>query len=104
MANRLVIQGGKKLSGTVTIDGAKNSAVALIPAAIMADSEVVLEGLPNISDVHTLYQIIGELGGNVRYDENQAIIDPSEIVDMPLPNGNVKKTSCFLLFNGSTSW
>ncbi|WP_439443534.1 UDP-N-acetylglucosamine 1-carboxyvinyltransferase [Listeria aquatica] len=91
MANRLVIQGGKKLSGTVTIDGAKNSAVALIPAAIMADSEVVLEGLPNISDVHTLYQIIGELGGNVRYDENQAIIDPSEIVDMPLPNGNVKK-------------
>ncbi|WP_167628778.1 UDP-N-acetylglucosamine 1-carboxyvinyltransferase [Listeria valentina] len=91
MANRLVIQGGKKLSGTVTIDGAKNSAVALIPAAIMADSEVILEGLPNISDVQTLYQIIGELGGSVRYDENQAIIDPSEIVDMPLPNGNVKK-------------
>lgn len=103
MANRLVIEGGKKLSGTVTIDGAKNSAVALIPAAILADSEVTLEGLPNISDVETLYQIVGELGGSVEYNEHKAIIDPSEIVDMPLPSGNVKKITCFVLFNGSTA-
>ncbi|EIA21493.1 UDP-N-acetylglucosamine 1-carboxyvinyltransferase [Listeria fleischmannii] len=91
MENRLVINGGKRLSGKVVVDGAKNSAVALIPAAILADSEVTIEGLPDISDVHTLYDIVSELGGSVKYDSQTAIIDPSAIVDMPLPNGNVKK-------------
>ncbi|WP_088815788.1 MULTISPECIES: UDP-N-acetylglucosamine 1-carboxyvinyltransferase [Listeria] len=91
MENRLVINGGKRLSGKVVVDGAKNSAVALIPAAILADSEVTIEGLPDISDVHTLYDIVSELGGSVKSDSQTAIIDPSTIVDMPLPNGNVKK-------------
>ena len=45
------IQGGKPLQGTITVSGAKNSAVALIPASILADSPVTLEGLPEISDV-----------------------------------------------------
>ncbi|WP_099222538.1 UDP-N-acetylglucosamine 1-carboxyvinyltransferase [Listeria costaricensis] len=91
MSEKLVIHGGRKLAGTISVDGAKNSAVALIPAAILAESEVVLEGLPEISDVFTLYDIIGELGGNVQFDKNKAIIDPSHLTAMPLPNGNVKK-------------
>lgn len=73
------------------VDGAKNSAVALIPAAILAESEVVLEGLPDISDVYTLYDILEELGGSVRYDNKTAIIDPTDMLSMPLPSGNVKK-------------
>ncbi len=91
MTDRLIIQGGKKLSGTLQVDGAKNSAVALIPAAILAESEVVLEGLPDISDVYTLYDILEELGGSVRYDNKTAIIDPTDMLSMPLPSGNVKK-------------
>ncbi|WP_163655075.1 UDP-N-acetylglucosamine 1-carboxyvinyltransferase [Listeria sp. PSOL-1] len=91
MSEKLFINGGRKLSGTISVDGAKNSAVALIPAAILAESEVVIEGLPDILDVHTLYKIIGELGGSVRHDQQKAIIDPSHLVDMPLPSGNVKK-------------
>mgnify|MGYP003352316116 CR=1 FL=1 len=43
---KIIINGGRKLQGEVTISGAKNSAVALIPAAILADSPVVLEGVP----------------------------------------------------------
>lgn len=69
----------------------ENSAVALIPAAILAESEVVLEGLPDISDVYTLYDILEELGGSVRYDNKTAIIDPTDMLSMPLPSGNVKK-------------
>ena len=46
---KLVIRGGKPLTGEITINGAKNSTVALIPAAILADSEVVLEGVPDIA-------------------------------------------------------
>ena len=45
--DKIIINGGKKLSGEVTISGAKNSTVALIPAAILADSPVTLEGIPD---------------------------------------------------------
>ena len=45
------IKGGKRLQGTIKVSGAKNSAVALIPASILADSPVTIEGLPEISDV-----------------------------------------------------
>ena len=55
---KLVIEGNKPLNGEITISGAKNSTVALIPAAILADSPVILEGIPNIQDVHSLIDIL----------------------------------------------
>ena len=85
------IQGGKPLKGTITVSGAKNSAVALIPASILADSPVTLEGLPEISDVVTLQALLEDIGGNVELDGKTMVIDPTEIISMPLPNGNVKK-------------
>ncbi|GAC91057.1 UDP-N-acetylglucosamine 1-carboxyvinyltransferase [Anoxybacillus flavithermus NBRC 109594] len=88
---KLKIVGGDLLQGSVRISGAKNSAVALIPAAILANSPVVIEGLPNISDVHVLGQLIEEIGGAFHFDESEVVIDPSHIVSMPLPNGKVKK-------------
>ena len=88
---KLKIVGGDLLQGSVRISGAKNSAVALIPAAILANSPAVIEGLPNISDVHVLGQLIEEIGGAFHFDENEVVIDPSHIVSMPLPNGKVKK-------------
>ena len=48
---KLMIGGGRPLEGVVTISGAKNSAIALIPAAILPESEVVLDNLPLLSDV-----------------------------------------------------
>lgn len=88
---KLKIVGGDLLQGSVRISGAKNSAVALIPAAILANSPVVIEGLPNISDVHVLGQLIEEIGGAFHFDENEVVIDPSHIISMPLPNGKIKK-------------
>ncbi|MFC5589187.1 UDP-N-acetylglucosamine 1-carboxyvinyltransferase [Sporosarcina soli] len=85
------IKGGKPLQGTIKVSGAKNSAVALIPASILADSPVTIDGLPEISDVLTLQALLEEIGGQVRFDKGKMIIDPSEMVAMPLPNGNVKK-------------
>ncbi|EUJ24135.1 UDP-N-acetylglucosamine 1-carboxyvinyltransferase [Listeria grandensis FSL F6-0971] len=91
MVEKLVIKGGNELSGTLRVDGAKNSAVALIPATILADSDVTIEGLPDISDVHTLYAILEELGGEIHAGPDAVTIDPSNLTDVPLPNGNVKK-------------
>lgn len=97
-----MIEGGHLLNGTVPISGAKNSAVALVPAAILADSEVTIEGLPDISDVYTLGELVGEIGGKVAWGSNQTVsIDPSNMVSMPLPNGKVKKLRASYYFMGA---
>lgn len=88
---KLLIEGGRRLNGTIRVSGAKNSAVALIPATILADSPVTIGGVPNISDVKMLGDLLTEIGGNVTYNEEEMIVDPSRMVDMPLPNGKVKK-------------
>lgn len=85
------ITGKKPLQGTISVSGAKNSAVALVPAAILADSTVTIEGLPEISDVHTLQRLVEKLGGETSFHQGTMVIDPSKIVEMPLPNGDIKK-------------
>ncbi len=61
------IKGGRRLEGTVTISGAKNAAVAIIPAAVLAGETCVLENLPHIQDVESLKEILEELGVSVDY-------------------------------------
>lgn len=85
------ITGGKPLQGTIKVSGAKNSAVALIPASILADSPVTIDGLPEISDVVTLQALLEDIGGKVNFTDGTMTIDPTEMISMPLPNGNVKK-------------
>jgi UDP-N-acetylglucosamine 1-carboxyvinyltransferase len=88
---KIVIEGGNRLNGTIQVGGAKNSAVALIPAAILADSPVTIEQLPDISDVRNLCELLKEIGGKVTFENNTMVIDPREMIPMPLPNGRVKK-------------
>ncbi|WP_426450050.1 UDP-N-acetylglucosamine 1-carboxyvinyltransferase [Paenibacillus sp. S-38] len=88
---KLMIAGGRPLRGTVQISGAKNSAIALIPAAILSESAVTLDNLPVLSDVAIYTELLGELGAGVRWDRDQMIIDSSRLVSKPMPNGNVKK-------------
>jgi UDP-N-acetylglucosamine 1-carboxyvinyltransferase len=85
------INGGNRLKGTVKVSGAKNSAVALIPASILANSSVAIGGIPEISDAWTLKALLEEIGGEVNFEDGQMIIDPSQMQAIPLPNGNVKK-------------
>jgi UDP-N-acetylglucosamine 1-carboxyvinyltransferase len=88
---KLMIDGGRPLQGVVTMSGAKNSAIALIPAAILAESEVVLDNLPFLSDVAVYSEILEELGASVSWSGSQMRIDPSRILSIPMPNGPVKK-------------
>ncbi|MGM0875113.1 MAG: UDP-N-acetylglucosamine 1-carboxyvinyltransferase [Bacillota bacterium] len=88
---KLKVAGGELLKGRVNISGAKNSAVALIPATILAESPVTIEGLPNISDVNILGDLLEEIGGKVVLKNNEMMVDPSSMISMPLPNGKVKK-------------
>lgn len=98
---KILIEGGHALKGKVRINGAKNSAVALLPAALLADSHVMIEGLPNISDVYTLGDLLEEIGGKVSWDGQTVHIDPENMVSMPLPNGKVKKLRASYYFMGA---
>ncbi|MCM2675984.1 UDP-N-acetylglucosamine 1-carboxyvinyltransferase [Alkalicoccobacillus plakortidis] len=89
--DKLMIEGGYPLEGTVQIGGAKNSAVALIPAAILADSPVTIDNLPAISDVELLSELLKEIGGNVHLNDHEMTIHPENMFSMPLPNGRVKQ-------------
>lgn len=85
------IIGENRLKGTVKVSGAKNSAVALIPASILANSPVTIGGIPEIADAWTLKALLEEIGGEVAFDNGQMTIDPTNMLAIPLPNGNVKK-------------
>lgn len=76
----LRIDGGKKLSGSVKISGAKNAALPLIALSILSKNEVVIKNLPAVSDIHTLIQLLSNLGAKCEFlDANTAKIDPREI-------------------------
>jgi len=77
----LEIIGGKKLSGTVTISGAKNAALPIIAATILSDKDVRLTNLPNVVDIRTLLKLISMLGGTVNHDKTVADINNSTIDD-----------------------
>jgi len=85
------IIGENRLKGTIKVSGAKNSAVALIPASILANSSVAIGGIPEIADAWTLKALLEEIGGEVTFENGQMTIDPTNMLAIPLPNGNVKK-------------
>ena len=78
---KLIIQGGTRLTGQVRIDGAKNSAVALLPATLLADDGIfTISNLPNIEDIENLIKTIEYLGGKVeRINESTINIDNSNV-------------------------
>ena len=80
------IQGGTPLSGTITISGAKNAAVAIIPAALLVDGVCRIENIPQISDVTLILQILQELGADVRTINRTTVdIDCSHIRNRQVP-------------------
>ena len=70
---KYVINGGRALHGEVEISGAKNAAVAIIPAALLVEGVCRIENLPQISDVDMLLTILSELGAQVRYINSSTV-------------------------------
>ena len=81
----LQINGGKTLEGTIRISGSKNASVALIPAAILADSEVTICNVPEITDTDALVEILQYLGANVKRASESIVIDPTTMVNKEIP-------------------
>ncbi len=98
---KIVISGGKALKGAVTVSGAKNSVVALIPAIILADGIVTLDGVPAISDVDSLIDIMETMGATVKRDGETLEIDSRGVQDMPMPFGKINSLRASYYFYGS---
>lgn len=98
---KIIINGGKALSGEVAVSGAKNSVVALIPAIILADDIVILDGVPAISDVDSLIEIMELMGATVNYHGDTLEIDPRGVQDIPMPYGKINSLRASYYFYGS---
>ena len=84
--DKFIINGGARLRGRVNIGGAKNAAVAIIPAAILAGGVCVLENVPQINDVTIDLQILRRMGADVKLlDKSTIRIDPKHIKDTVIP-------------------
>lgn len=89
---RLLVTGGQPLAGAVKISGAKNAAVAIIPAALLTEAPVRIENLPDIDDIHVLVDILAYLGVRVAWETPTTLfIDASTLSRWQAPYDLVKK-------------
>ena len=86
---RYEIIGGNSLVGEVTISGAKNAAVAILPAALLVNGVCRIENVPNISDVRILLQILEAMGAKIRQEEPGVLVIDSTNVSCTEPNGEL---------------
>ncbi len=88
---KIKINGGKELKGTIKISGAKNSAVALVPASLLSDGIATIDNIPNISDIGALNEILEFLGAKVTRENDKMIIDQSNLQNKEIPESKAKK-------------
>ena len=100
--HKIIINGGKRLKGQINISGAKNSAVALIPGAILCDEAVTLYNVPNISDVDSLEEMLINLNSKIdRNPSGEVIIDSKNINNIPIKKELTKKLRASYYFMGA---
>ena len=97
----LEIIGGEELSGTIRISGAKNSAVALIPAAILANEKVTICNVPEITDTDALSEILEYLEVDVKRASESILIDPKTMKNKVIPEKISKKLRASYYFLGA---
>jgi UDP-N-acetylglucosamine 1-carboxyvinyltransferase len=83
--DKLVIRGGKRLKGSVTISGSKNAALPIMAATLLAPGEHLLSNVPHLRDVSTMGRLIANLGAGFHLENNNAILDCSSIKNFEAP-------------------
>ncbi|MFW1782498.1 UDP-N-acetylglucosamine 1-carboxyvinyltransferase [Acinetobacter seifertii] len=98
--DKFLITGGAKLEGEVRISGAKNAALPLLAAMILADSPITLTNVPNLKDVNTLVKLIGGLGVTISYENDTVKADTSTLDNQFAPYELVKTMRASILVLG----
>lgn len=89
--DKFVIHGGKKLNGTVTISGAKNATLALMPAALLSNGVFRLSNTPSLRDVATMSSLLKSMGAKITLKDHLLTLDTSSIIKQEAPYEHVKK-------------
>jgi len=89
---KIIVRGGKRLNGTVRVEGAKNAVLPIIAAALLAsDGKNVLSEVPVLSDVYTINEVLRHLNAEVVFENNQVTIDSSKELNIEAPFEYVRK-------------
>lgn len=89
--DKFIIRGGKKLSGTVQVSGAKNASLALMPATLLANGVSRLTNTPELNDVFTMLKLLKNMGVNYTFSNHLLELDTSQITSYEAPYEHVKK-------------
>ena len=99
---KIIVRGGKKLNGTVKVEGAKNAVLPVIAASLLAsDGESIIRDVPALSDVFTINEVLRNLNADVRFENNTVFIDASRELNDEAPFEYVRKMRASVLVMGS---
>ncbi len=98
---KIIIEGNHLLHGKIRISGAKNSAVALVPASLLCDEEVIIDSIPNISDIDALEEMLEYLNADVKRDKTTIKINSRNINNLEIPEKISKKLRASYYFMGA---
>ncbi len=99
--DRLIIQGGSSLNGEISISGAKNAALPILSATLLADSPVTISNVPHLHDITTTMELLGRMGSQLLIDEKMRIeVDNSTVNNMHAPYELVKTMRASILVLG----
>ena len=99
--SKFIIEGGKRLEGEVQISGSKNAALPIIAATILNKGKTVLYNVPDIQDVHTMFEIIQKIGGKINKKHNKIIINTSEIHTYEIPDNLMRQMRSSVILAGA---
>ena len=97
---RLIIEGGRRLEGEVVLSGAKNSALKLMAASLLADTPSVITRVPRIADVDTMAEMLRALGAGVRFAGDELTIDPADPLNDTAPYELVRTMRASIIVMG----
>ena len=101
--DKLIINGGKPLQGDVTISGAKNAALPIMAATLLATDNVTISNVPHLKDVTTMMELLGQLGAKLIVDEKMNVqVDSNHVNDLVAPYELVKTMRASILVLGPT--
>lgn len=99
--SKIIVNGGKKLSGKITVQGAKNSVLPVLAGTILCDGECVIKNCPNLSDVETSLKILNQLGCNCQKGINEVYVNSSAINSYKIPEDLMREMRSSVVFLGA---
>lgn len=97
----ILVEGGRKLSGAVTVQGAKNSVLPMLAATVLCAGVCRVQGCPKLSDVDTAAQIIGYLGGSVHREGADLVVDTRNVTGWEIPRELMRRMRSSVMFLGA---